>query len=430
MKIFADKHSNEMECLLKTLKTIDASCEVIVFEDNFFLPESFISAKEYVCFNPKQSKNNLYYAFLDLPDLWQVRPEHHLGAIYDFDTKKATIHFTDPIEKRIVKSIEWLSTDGFVYKTDYYNQYGCIQCTEAKNQLSDTIYKTFYSHDGTEVISYLPYNDTLFLYKNGRIQKIFDSNASFEQYIYSTVIATGETIILTTQRQVNDFTQIDTMQNANVYVILNDVLTLNNYQAEKQIPYPLFIMNNTHTSTSISPACNTAPRLCYAAGLNDMITLTSDALILTMSDQIEKISELVANLPEIHFHIAANTAVSDKLLSLKTYENVSIYPQISMEDLETLLEKCTFYFDINYGREIHNAVIQASMHNMIILGFIETLHNPHYILDECTFTCNNYPNLITKVHLLNNNSSFALLTLKKQHSFIANSLSILQSMLP
>jgi len=430
MKIFADKYSNEMEFLLETLKTIDASCEVIVFEDNFFLPENFIPAKEYVCFNPKQELNNLYYAFLDLPNLWKVQPEHHLGAIYDLDTKKATILFTDPIEKRIVKSVEWLASDGSIYKTDYYNRYGYIQCTETKNYLFDTIYKSFYSHNGTEVISYQPHNDTLILYEKGCIKKTFDSNTRFEQYLYNSVIESGEPIILTSHRQVKDFEQMDIIQNANVYIITNDMINIKKFQEEKNIPYPLFIMNNSDTAIDISFANGVFTRLCYTTDFNDIITPSNDALILTMSDQIEKITELVTNLPEIHFHIAANTAVSDKLLSLKNYTNVSIYPQISMRDLDLLLGQCTYYFDINYGREIHNAIIQASMHNLIILGFFETLHNPYYVLDECTFLCSNYQNLITKTRILNNNSSFVQELLHKQRNLIANSLFNLQSMLP
>ena len=52
------------------------------------------------------------------------------GEIYDLGEKKATIYFTEPIEKRIVQRVEWQMEDGWIYKIDYFNKYGIKYASE------------------------------------------------------------------------------------------------------------------------------------------------------------------------------------------------------------------------------------------------------------------------------------------------------------
>ncbi|VRX90884.1 exopolysaccharide biosynthesis protein, acetyltransferase [Streptococcus pneumoniae] len=52
--------------------------------------------------------------------------------------------------------------------------------------------------------------------------------------------------------------------------------------------------------------------------------LVGDALILTVSDQIEELDYLLENLPNICFHIAAPVQFSEKIRSLETNYNVRL----------------------------------------------------------------------------------------------------------
>ena len=54
--------------------------------------------------------------------------------------------------------------------------------------------------------------------------------------------------------------------------------------------------------------------------------LRPEAVILTNSDQIEHLQEIVEALPNINFHIAAITEMSAKLLAFDKYNNVHLYP--------------------------------------------------------------------------------------------------------
>lgn len=81
-----------------------------------------------------------------------------------------------------------------------------------------------------------------------------------------------------------------------------------------------------------------------------------EALILTRYDQVEKIEELIRELPEVTFHIGANTLMSDKLMNLEKQGNVKLYHGLSQTTLDELWEKCDFYLDINLYGEIRDAV--------------------------------------------------------------------------
>ncbi len=119
-----------------------------------------------------------------------------------------------------------------------------------------------------------------------------------------------------------------------------------------------------------------------------------EALICTNSDRIAQCHKLVEALPQMHFHIAALTEMSSKLMSMGTYENVSLYPGIKTNILDELFEKCDFYLDINHESDIVSAVRRAFLHNQLILAFEETIHNRDYIAEQHIYRSNQADQMI------------------------------------
>ena len=120
----------------------------------------------------------------------------------------------------------------------------------------------------------------------------------------------------------------------------------------------------------------------------------AEALICTNSDRIAHIEKLVEAMPEMHFTIAAITEMSSKLMSMDKYENVSLYPGVKMHVLDELFQNCDFYLDINHESEIVSAVQQAFLHNQLIFGFRETLHNLSYIAEKHIYEMENVNQMI------------------------------------
>ena len=65
-------------------------------------------------------------------------------------------------------------------------------------------------------------------------------------------------------------------------------------------------------------------------------TVRGDALILTVSDEIEQLDYLLENLPDICFHIAAPVQFSEKIRRLETNFNVRLMTVTTHQQIDFL----------------------------------------------------------------------------------------------
>ena len=124
---------------------------------------------------------------------------------------------------------------------------------------------------------------------------------------------------------------------------------------------------------------------------------TNNILICTNSDHIEKLTELVNALPNMKFHVCALTEMSQKLMSFEKYDNVHLYPGCKAIEILHLFNTCDYYLDINYENEIVDATKEAFLHNLLILGFNQTIHSRKYVLPDFVFDANDYQNMISVI---------------------------------
>ena len=92
----------------------------------------------------------------------------------------------------------------------------------------------------------------------------------------------------------------------------------------------------------------------------------------------------------MHFHIAAVTLMSPKLMDMGKYDNVTLYPGAQTGTFD-------YYFDINHWTEIVSAVYQAFLHNQIIFAFEETSHNREYAADAHIYPIAEFDRLVSDV---------------------------------
>lgn len=102
--------------------------------------------------------------------------------------------------------------------------------------------------------------------------------------------------------------------------------------------------------------------------------LVADALILTVSDQIEELDYLLENLPNICFYIAAPVQFSDRIRSLETNNNVRLLTLTSEEQLNFLVSMCDILLDINHFQEVDSIVSKFVQAGKMVLAFDNTVH--------------------------------------------------------
>ena len=113
--------------------------------------------------------------------------------------------------------------------------------------------------------------------------------------------------------------------------------------------------------------------------------IRKDTFVLTNSDQIEALTDLVEKLPDVTFRIAALTEMSPVLSSMVRYPNVVLYQNISQDRIKELLVQSSIYLDINHYGEVQGIVRKAFEHQQVILGFSHTLHDRRFIAQENIF---------------------------------------------
>ncbi|MBF0805393.1 MULTISPECIES: hypothetical protein [unclassified Streptococcus] len=101
--------------------------------------------------------------------------------------------------------------------------------------------------------------------------------------------------------------------------------------------------------------------------------------VYTYSDELLHLETLARELPNIGFVVAAPTEVSDSLMSLLVYPNITLVPGVSEDSLlyEEIVRESDFYLDINGYMEVGSVVADMAAAGKPILAFEETKHGDH-----------------------------------------------------
>ena len=122
--------------------------------------------------------------------------------------------------------------------------------------------------------------------------------------------------------------------------------------------------------------------------------LVGDALILTVSDQIEELDYLLENLPSICFHIAAPVQFSDRIRSLETKHNVRLLTITNEQQLNFLVSMCDILLDINHFQEVDSIVSKFVQAGKIVFAFDNTVHGNQ---GQEVFSSSNPDKLVSRV---------------------------------
>lgn len=353
----------------KTIETIDLLCN--------------ISEK-----NDMHKEKELYYAFIDIPQYWGIRADGLNGAIYDNKTKKANIYFKNPKEKRMVSRVEWIDRNNTVYRIDYYNKYGYKYCSE-NVKCGNVISREFYDRNGDIKVIEQTVSKTYTTLGTGISPRSYRGFADYlEAYLKSNEIY-DENIWLTSDEILNKFA--GDYGNFKISYLpqnrLNSDLTETN-QTNKA--FRILCIEEQQVNWYKENSDCKCDRLYLYFENNELKFGKKEAFIITETDQLEYIEQLINDFPEIIFHIAASTIMSDKLTRLDINNNVELYPCITEQKRKELFERCDVYLDINHYRELYNVVNQALINNMLILAFDNTVHSKELYPMENIIDSSNY----------------------------------------
>ena len=123
-------------------------------------------------------------------------------------------------------------------------------------------------------------------------------------------------------------------------------------------------------------------------------TVRGDALILTVSDQIEQLEYILENLPDICFHIAAPVHFSEKIGVLESKYNVRLMTVTTDQQIDFLVNMCDFLLDINHFQEVDSIVSKFVQAGKPVLAFDNTVHGNQ---GQEVFSSSNPDKLVSRV---------------------------------
>lgn len=406
-----DTYSTESRNLYESFQNAGIEVSAAVIEDDGFLPEGLISVYGYFLGDfsraAKAAGRPLYFNELQIPDFWEIESTNASGKVMNYNRERARIYYAEPANKRLIKLVDWIDENGTVRLCEHYNKYGALYCRTTFNKKGEKVSRNFFSAEGKEVIVENFITSDIIVTMDGKDRilhgkrefirfflrasglerrRLFFNSLSFPFFASLDLPDNGKKDILFWEEEIYDGIP------GNMQMILNQGAPRTKLiYVQKHEAYEKLI--------KLGASEEMVKELGYVYSFARENQGNREALICTNSDQIERLTELVEALPELHFHIAALTEMSQRLHDFEKYKNVSLYPGVKLSVLDKLFARCDYYFDNNHEAEIVDAVHRAFLNRMLIFGVKEYVHNRNYIAKEHIFESGQIGGLIEAVKL-------------------------------
>ncbi len=407
--IFFNEYNYEADMFMETIRRKNMVDRGILLKDTVGLPVEFTSIYDYYLKkndDAKWNKKDIFYVFASVPKYWEIQADVQYGIVYDSGKIKAYIYFKQPEINRYVSHIDWLRDDGTVYKTDVYNDYGFVYCRKYYDTSGNLSSVSYCTSSSAEIICINHTNGSVTLTERGKVPYVFHSVSDFESYAMAD-IGKNKDIIYTSTNQLHTSIADNNEKGNTIAMALWNDIDISRCRAEGlHIKYncPLYMYSKGGHTYETNEG-NREYAVHYKKETYSPITGYNEALIYTWTDSINGLEQLVEAVPEVRFHIAAKTKVSNRLLDMSRYSNVTINQGVTRDEIKELYHKCDFYLDINEGQEVDDAIINAFMSSMLILGYKGCLHNSRYVLDENCFNNYDIDKFVARLKCLANNRS-------------------------
>lgn len=408
-----DNYNSDSQNLHTSFKLAGYECPAVVIEDDGFLPEDVMSVYGFFLGmaeeNEKPAEKPCYFNEVKVPEYWEISGTNSNGTINDLSKVRGKIFYADPNYKRLVKTVDWYDERGVVRSSDHYNRYGIIYARTIFNAKGQRVNKSYFDQSGKEIIMENYVTGDIILNEEQEIH-FFKTKTDFVMYFLKSAQFEQSRLAFNSLS-----TPFFVSQQLKAALEKRDVLFWQEPIADS-IPGNMQIIldgNATRTEKIYVQKRNSYDRLLALKANKEMVCRCGfiypfvrenehrmDVLICTNSDRIEKINEIVKALPQMHFHIAALTEMSSKLLELGNELNVSLYPGATTRELDQLFELCDWYLDINRESEIVSAISRAFLNNQLILAFKETLHSGDYVAEEHRYSIDTLETMVADIQRL------------------------------
>ena len=369
MFIIASEQTRELDRLRKLLDKLGQPYRVFVTNLETDLDQQTDSLATFFTQKDPASKvgQPLFFNDLEVPELWECWTLGITTYLFDGEERRANVVLREDILSRTVERVEWFGQGEEIVSIDVYNRYGWRSKQSLLTEAGQPYLDIYLNRQQEEVLLHFVSQGT-FLHQlpKGR-DHLYANKEELQRAVLKQVLPEDEAILLM------DKTLLDVVKEIPKERLALCTSTGAELEGIKEQVEQILVLEDAYLGekkegyTSLSGFVDV-----------DQEKFQPEALIMTASQEVEGLADLVHDFPQVNFHIAALTAMGPKLTDLETCFNVHLYPGISLEKYENLLSSCSIYLDCNRGEEVWNSSLHALENGQVLFGLKSTVHQEAY----------------------------------------------------
>lgn len=373
MFIIASEQTRELDRLQKYLDKLGQPYRVFVTNLETDLDQQTESLATFFTQKDPASKigKPLFFNDLAVPELWECWTLGITTYLFDGEERRANVVLREDILSRTVDRVEWFGQGEEIISIDVYNRYGWRSkrslLTEAGQPYLNIYLNIYLNRQQEEVLLHFVSQGTFLLQTPKGRDRLYASKKELQRAVLEQVLPEDEAVLLMDKALLDVVKEIPKERLAYCASNAHDL-----DEIKEQVSQILLVEDGLLREKKDG--------ITVLSGLVDVEqeSFQPEALVMTASQEVEGLSSLVHQFPQVTFHIAALTAMGPKLTDLATRSNVRLYPGISLDKYEDLLSSCSIYLDCNQGEEVWSSSLHALENGQVLFGLKTTVHHEAY----------------------------------------------------
>lgn len=390
MLILFDFFNAQNRHLHDVLLKANPNADYLAVNDDGFLPENMTSiinfyTKHYAVKDGLHKA--LYFNELPVPDLYQISANNEAGQVLHMNQKVADIHFSKLYPgKRLIESVDWLDKDAKIIVSNFYNRLGFLYRRDLYNTDHELILTSYLNERGIEVITINQRTKDIIVNFAGQT-RIYHSLTEF-------TVATIKLMEVSYDKLIYDSLSTPFFVNKELNQFGDSILIWHESLKNKQIPGNMLALADmpkqrvlfqnlkdfNRVSTELTEKMVNVDLIGAAYRETFEEDFNREVTIVTASDSLEGLEELLINLSDYTFNVVAKTLMSNKLYSLgERYRNLKLFPNQTDNKINDFIRNSSIYLDINNGTKIPYVIEQALANGKLIYSLESTVGDPQLI---------------------------------------------------
>lgn len=369
MLIIAKEETQELARLEKLLHQLNQPYRVLLTNLETDLEKKKESLATFFTQQEPASKTGepLFFNDLEVPEYWEPWTLGITTYIFDGTERRGNVIFRKDVLSRTVGRVEWFGQGEEIATIDLYNRYGWRSKQSLLDERGQAYLEIYLNQKQEEVLLHFVSEGT-FLHQTAKGRdRVYANKEELLRAVLNHLLPEAKGVLLMDKDLLSFVEMIDKERLAYCGNWSLDLAELTEHVGQ------LMILDET-----LLPEKKEG--LMELSGFVDLerVSFQPQALIMTASQEVKGLSNLVDQFPQVTFHIAALTTMGPKLTELASCSNVRLYPGISMDQYEELLASCSLYLDCNQGKEVLSSSIRALENGQLLLGLQDTVHQEVY----------------------------------------------------